>query len=69
MYRDFGANDWFFEVDESTGRKLWSRLERIVKDSRGAKAKVRSILATVEARQKRMVDVVRETIRNGARQA
>jgi hypothetical protein len=69
MYRDFGADDWFFEVEEATGTKLWSRLEKIVKDPRGAKAKVRSILATVEARQKRMVDVVRETIRSGAKPA
>ncbi len=62
MYRDFGANDWFFEVDETSGRELWSRLEKIVKDPRAAKAKVKSIMATVEARQKRMVDVARATI-------
>ena len=30
MYRDFGANDWFFEVDETDGPQLWSRLEAIV---------------------------------------
>jgi polysaccharide pyruvyl transferase WcaK-like protein len=62
MYRDFGASDWFFEVDETSGRELWSRLEKIVKDPRAAKAKVKSIMATVEARQKRMVDVARATI-------
>ncbi|MES2694666.1 MAG: polysaccharide pyruvyl transferase family protein, partial [Verrucomicrobiota bacterium] len=27
MYRDIGANDWFFEVDETNGAQLWSRLE------------------------------------------
>ncbi|MCX6612401.1 MAG: polysaccharide pyruvyl transferase family protein [Acidobacteria bacterium] len=62
MYRDFGASYWFFEVDETSGRELWSRLEKIVKDPQAAKAKVKSIMATVEARQKRMVDVARATI-------
>jgi hypothetical protein len=63
MYRDFGANDWFFEVDETSGPQLWSRLEAIVKDPAGARAKVKSIMATVEARQKRMVQAVREACR------
>ena len=30
MYRDFGANEWFFEVDETNGPELWSRLPREV---------------------------------------
>ena len=60
MYRDIGANDWFFEVDETNGPELWSRLEAIVKDPAKAKAKVKAIMATVEARQKRMVDAVRQ---------
>jgi hypothetical protein len=63
MYRDIGANDWFFEVDETSGSQLWSRLEAIHKDPAGARAKVKSIMATVEARQKRMVDAVREACR------
>jgi hypothetical protein len=62
MYRDIGANDWFFEVDETNGKELWSRLETIVKDPAKAKAKVKAIMATVEARQKRMVDAVRQAI-------
>jgi hypothetical protein len=62
MYRDFGAEDWFFEVDETSGSQLWARLEGIVRNPRSAKAKVKSILATVESRQKRMVEVVRATI-------
>lgn len=63
MYRDIGAHDWFFEVDETNGPQLWSRLEAIVKDPAGARAKVKSIMATVEARQKRMVQAVREACR------
>ena len=67
MYRDFGANDWFFEVDETSGPQLWSRLETIVKNPAAAKAKVKSIMATVESRQKRMVDAARETIARSRR--
>jgi hypothetical protein len=59
MYRDFGANDWFFEIDETSGDQLWSRLQAIVRDPARAKANVNSIMTTVEARQKRMVDAVR----------
>ena len=58
MYRDIGADDWFFEIDETSGAQLWSRLEAIHKDPAAARAKVKSIMATVEARQKRMVDAV-----------
>jgi hypothetical protein len=63
MYRDIGAHDWFFEVDETSGAQLWSRLEAIHKDPVAARAKVKSIMATVEARQKRMVAAVREACR------
>lgn len=59
MYRDIGADDWFFEVDETNGAQLWSRLEAIHRDPARARAKVKAIMATVEARQKRMVDAVR----------
>jgi hypothetical protein len=61
MDRDFGAKDWFFEIDETNGPHLWSRLEAIHQEPAKAKAKVKAIMATVEARQERMVDVVRQT--------
>ena len=60
MYRDIGANDWFFEVDETDGPQLWSRLETIVRDPAAASAKARAIMAGVEKRQRRMVEAVRE---------
>jgi hypothetical protein len=66
MYRDFGAADWFFEVEESSGSALWARLAKIHQDPRAAKAKVRSIMAGVEQRQKRMVDAVKEACRSGS---
>jgi len=65
MYRDIGADDWFFEIDETNGAQLWSRLEVIHKNPAAARAKVKSIMATVEARQKRMVDAVRAAVKAG----
>ena len=62
MYRDIGADDWFFEIEETTGAQLWSRLEAIHKNPAAARAKVKTIMAFVEQRQKRMVDAVREAI-------
>jgi polysaccharide pyruvyl transferase WcaK-like protein len=59
MYRDIGANDWFFEIDETDGAQLWSRLNAIVKNPAQARAKVKAIMTTVEARQRRMVQAVR----------
>lgn len=64
MYRDFGANEWFFEVDETNGAELWSRLEAIHRDPAAAKAKVKAIMATVNDRQKRMVEVARQACKS-----
>ncbi len=60
MYRDFGAADWFFEVDETSGEELWSRLEAIQRDPAKAAAQVRTIMDGVGRRQARMVEAVRE---------
>lgn len=59
MYRDFGASDWFFEIDETSGAQLWSRLDPLVRNPGRAAATVRAIMAKVEPLQKRMVDAVR----------
>jgi polysaccharide pyruvyl transferase WcaK-like protein len=63
MYRDIGADDWFFEIDETSGAQLWSCLEAIHKNPAAARAKVKAIMVTVEARQKRMVDAVRAAVK------
>lgn len=62
MYRDFGAGDWFFEVDETSGEQLWSRLEAIVRDPSKPRRRVRSIMAVVEGHHQRMVAAVRGAI-------
>jgi hypothetical protein len=61
MYRDIGAHEWFFEIEETTGAQLWSRLESIVRSP--AKAKDKAVMATVESRQQRMVNAVRAACR------
>jgi len=63
MYRDIGADDWFFEIDETNGEQLWSRLAAIERDPAAAKGKVKSIMVFVESRQKRMVSAVHEACR------
>lgn len=62
MYRDFGAGDWLFEIDETDGAKLWSSLEKLHSDPKSSKDKVKSIMAKVSELQKRMVSVVRSSI-------
>jgi hypothetical protein len=63
MYRDFGAADWFFEVEETSGEQLWSRVKAIHDNPGSAKAKVASILSNVEKGQRRMVEAVRAACR------
>jgi hypothetical protein len=63
MYRDFGAGEWFFEIEETSGDQLWSRLEAIHRRPAEARGRVRSILGTVEKLQRRMVAAVREACR------
>ncbi len=59
MYRDIGAGDWLFEIDATSGTELWRRLQTVVRDPSAARAKVKSILGTVESHQKRMANAVR----------
>jgi hypothetical protein len=62
MYRDFGAGDWFFEIDETSGAQLWSRLEAIHADRAKARAKVTAIMTGIQQRQRRMVEAVRASV-------
>lgn len=62
MYRDIGVDNWFFEVDETNGDQLWSRLEAIHRDPAGARTYVANAMKRVHRLQKRMVDALRESI-------
>jgi hypothetical protein len=42
MYRDFGAGDWFFEIEETTGAELWARLRAVHEDRPAARAASRA---------------------------
>jgi polysaccharide pyruvyl transferase WcaK-like protein len=65
MYRDIGAGDWLFEVDETNGEQLWASLETIHRNPAAAREKARAIMSTVENGQKRMVTVLREAVALG----
>jgi len=62
MYRDIGVSDWLFEVDETSGEQLWSRLSAIHQDPARAKKSAADAMARVNRLQKRMIDAVRETV-------
>lgn len=62
MYRDIGAGEWLVEVDETDGAKLWSKLAAIHRDPAAARAKVKSIMSSVEDQQKHMVEVARQSL-------
>jgi hypothetical protein len=59
MYRDFGAERWMLEVDETDGPLLWSRVQEIYNDPVAAKAQVEKIMTGVRRLQQRMVGAVR----------
>jgi hypothetical protein len=65
MYHDIGVSDWIGEVDEISGDELWSRLQKIHADPAKAKARVRSVMASVERIQQRMVEGARSTLGRG----
>jgi hypothetical protein len=59
MYHDFGAGDWLFEIEQTSGADLWSKLEQIHRDPSKARARVKTIFAGIERKQRHMVETVR----------
>ncbi len=64
MYRDIGAGEWLVEVDETDGVQLWSKLAAIHRDPAAARAKVKSIMSSVEDQQKHMVELARQSLKS-----
>jgi hypothetical protein len=62
MFHDVGVSPWIFEVDETSGQELWSRLEEIHRDPARARAKVRTVMDQVDRLQRRMVDALRSAV-------
>jgi polysaccharide pyruvyl transferase WcaK-like protein len=48
MYYDLGANDWIFEIDQTSGNQIAVRLMEIVSEPEQAAAKVKSIQNNVK---------------------
>jgi hypothetical protein len=47
-YMRVGVDDWLFEIDDTSGSLVRERLSAIHRDRLGARARVRSIMSTVE---------------------
>lgn len=65
MYHDIGVSDWTFEVDETNGAELWSRLKPIHGDPAGARARVKAVMKNLERIQRRMVETARAAVTAG----
>jgi hypothetical protein len=59
MFHDVSVSPWIFEVDETSGPQLWSRLEEIHRDPAKARAHVKNVMSGVDKLQHRMVDALR----------
>ena len=51
-----------FEVDETTGAELWSRLEKIRQDPAAARRRAQAVMARVKTLQQGMVEALRRTL-------
>lgn len=65
MYRDLGMDDWFFEVEEVDGAKLWTRLETIARDPAAARRTVGKLMDGARKRQERMGEALRAALGRG----
>ncbi len=62
MYRDLGLDEWFFEIEETTGADLWARLEKILRDPAGARRQADAAMARVRKHQARMAAALGEAV-------
>ncbi|WP_084442650.1 polysaccharide pyruvyl transferase family protein [Termitidicoccus mucosus] len=62
MYRDIGVADWLFEIDETTGGEIWSRLETVLREPAKSRAYAAAAMSRVHKAQRRMVAALEETI-------
>ena len=68
MYHDIGVSDWTFEVDETSGDELWSRLKTIHDAPVKTRARVRQVMAGVERIQSRMMEAARMATEEAGKQ-
>ena len=60
MWRDLGLDEWFFEVEETTGNQLWKRLGEMLAHPAETRRKVEAMQQKVETLQRQMVATVAE---------
>ncbi len=62
MYHDLGLSDWIFEVEETSGDELWSRLQATFTNPDRARAYGEAAMARVRARQRHMAETLKAAI-------
>lgn len=62
MFRDLGLADWVFESGQTTGEQLWDKLKPLHEDRAAGRARVQEAMSKAAAIQKRMVEVLAETV-------
>lgn len=62
MFRDLGLTDWVFESNQTTGQQLWERLKPLHEDRPTAKARVQAAMTKAAGIQRRMVQIIADTI-------
>lgn len=62
MYADLGLGDWIFEVEETSGAELWSRLKQVIENPEPARAYADAAMTRVRARHRHMTETLRRTL-------
>lgn len=62
MYHDIGLSDWIFEVEETTGEALWSRLRGVIENPEEARTYADAAMTRARARQRHMVQTLRRAL-------
>jgi polysaccharide pyruvyl transferase WcaK-like protein len=60
MYYDLGADDWIFEIDQTSGKQIADRLMGIVSDPEQTAAKVKSIQKNVKICYKKAIEEMKQ---------
>jgi polysaccharide pyruvyl transferase WcaK-like protein len=61
MYYDLGANDWVFEIEQTSGKMIADRLMKIVSDPEQAAARVRIIQKIVKKQYAKAIAEMKQT--------
>lgn len=62
MWEDVGLEDWYFEIETTTGAQIAERLLAIHHDPVSARVRVEAVMARVHARQRQSMQIVGEVL-------